>query len=490
MPTGMTSPTCISCQRLSQEVSELKMRVSRLHQIKGDETFLDSLWPDSDSDASPVLVNGATAPVVPVHVTAAEASKTRTDDTVVHCSPPIHRSRIRAGELDDTMPDPRNVAPAGGTCVDGPVSSTPAPWSLVTRGKHGGPPPPCQNQPPTITTSNSFLLLSNIEQFPPMSNADDGSLAPKPAVRSKLSASEQRNSRKRMLQQAVRLGLQSGEIERIERSSPTPTPNGAATPLVPNPGNIIPTLANTWRRPNSKPSQKSTPPPLRRVINKNPPSMQPPSIAIVSDSILRNARVPRAQIHCFPGATIPVLLERLPGVINSFPTSIDKLVVHVGSNDVALRHSEVTKEHFIQMIDILVSSKLCFFISGPIPTLTRGDIYYSKILSFNTWIKRFCTTHGFNFIDNFNLFWCRPTFFNRDMIHPNREGAHALSVNIAFNIRINRPPPPPPPPPPTFLRSSKRNTTQPSGKLGKHIFQNSSIKTKATLEYFFPPLIA
>ena len=94
------------------------------------------------------------------------------------------------------------------------------------------------------------------------------------------------------------------------------------------------------------------------------------------------------------------------------------------------------------MIDILANSKLSFFISGPIPTLNRGDVRYSRILSFNSWAKRFCCIHDFNFVDNFNLFWCRPSFFSHDGLHPNSPGAQALSANIAFNI-YNAPPPPP-----------------------------------------------
>lgn len=40
-----------------------------------------------------------------------------------------------------------------------------------------------------------------------------------------------------------------------------------------------------------------------------------------------------AVTHCFPGATVPVLLDKLPGLLQSLPSFMTRVIVHVGTND-------------------------------------------------------------------------------------------------------------------------------------------------------------
>ncbi|KAL7392221.1 hypothetical protein ABVT39_021382 [Epinephelus coioides] len=63
-----------------------------------------------------------------------------------------------------------------------------------------------------------------------------------------------------------------------------------------------------------------------------PPS---PATLIVGDSIVRNIRFFNAATRCFPGATIPVILDKLPGLWRSLLSSIYQVVFHVGTNDLA-----------------------------------------------------------------------------------------------------------------------------------------------------------
>ncbi|KAL7395671.1 hypothetical protein ABVT39_021141 [Epinephelus coioides] len=58
-----------------------------------------------------------------------------------------------------------------------------------------------------------------------------------------------------------------------------------------------------------------------------------PTTLIVGDSITRNIRFFNAATHCFPGATVPVILEKLPGLLRSLPSSITQVLIHVGCND-------------------------------------------------------------------------------------------------------------------------------------------------------------
>uniref|UniRef100_A0A3Q1EZN8 SGNH hydrolase-type esterase domain-containing protein n=1 Tax=Acanthochromis polyacanthus TaxID=80966 RepID=A0A3Q1EZN8_9TELE len=118
-----------------------------------------------------------------------------------------------------------------------------------------------------------------------------------------------------------------------------------------------------------------------------------PTTLIVGDSIVRNICFFNAMTWCFPGATVDVILDKLPELLQSIPSSVCSVIIHVGTNDTARRQSDCGKS---------------VFISGPIPTLSRGAERFSRLLSLRTWLRHTCTAHNVNFIDNFNLFWNRP----------------------------------------------------------------------------------
>uniref|UniRef100_A0A671VMR4 SGNH hydrolase-type esterase domain-containing protein n=1 Tax=Sparus aurata TaxID=8175 RepID=A0A671VMR4_SPAAU len=164
-----------------------------------------------------------------------------------------------------------------------------------------------------------------------------------------------------------------------------------------------------------------------------PPQLRPlfsPTTLIIGDSITRNIRFFNATTCCFPGATVPVILGKLPGLLQSLPSSITRIVVHVGTNDLAQGATELTKSAFNSLFDFLRTCGKSVFISGPIPTLGRGDARFSRLLLLNTWLKPACSALGFNFVDNFNLFWNRPSFFKSDGIHPTTTGSRMLAANI------------------------------------------------------------
>ena len=66
------------------------------------------------------------------------------------------------------------------------------------------------------------------------------------------------------------------------------------------------------------------------------------------------------------------------------------------------------------------------FISGPLLTLNRGVGHFSRLLGFNTCLQYTCKALNVDFIDNFNLFWNRPSFFMCDGLHPNQLGSCVL----------------------------------------------------------------
>uniref|UniRef100_A0A3B4TPX6 SGNH hydrolase-type esterase domain-containing protein n=1 Tax=Seriola dumerili TaxID=41447 RepID=A0A3B4TPX6_SERDU len=144
-----------------------------------------------------------------------------------------------------------------------------------------------------------------------------------------------------------------------------------------------------------------------------------PCTLIVGDSMIRNIQFFNVVTHCFPGATLPVILDKLPGPLHSLPSSIKRVVVHVGTNDTVRHHSEQTKNDFNDILNFLSSCGKSVFISCPIPTLARSTGQFSRILSLHTWLHSACSAHNISFIDNFNLFWNCSSFFWTDGVHPN-----------------------------------------------------------------------
>ena len=110
--------------------------------------------------------------------------------------------------------------------------------------------------------------------------------------------------------------------------------------------------------------------------------------------------------------------------------------MHVGTNDTVLQQSELLKSDFICLFHELKKYGKHVFISGPIPTLGRGIGRFSRILSLHTWLQSVCSLHNMFYIDNFNLFWERSSFFRKDGIHPTILGARKLSGNIFHSVHL------------------------------------------------------
>lgn len=180
-------------------------------------------------------------------------------------------------------------------------------------------------------------------------------------------------------------------------------------------------------------SPQSAPPPL---------PLFPPSTIIIGDSIIRNVRFFNATTHCFPGATVTKIVNILPDILQAMPSSIHRIVVHVGTNDMPHAQSEATKRDFNELFNVLkpwIINGLSVFVSGPLPALYRGDERFSRTRNLNTWLNFICRSHHIHFIDNFNLFWNRPSLFRLDGLHLNRFGSRILTDNFLYTISTSTP---------------------------------------------------
>uniref|UniRef100_A0A3P9KUQ3 SGNH hydrolase-type esterase domain-containing protein n=1 Tax=Oryzias latipes TaxID=8090 RepID=A0A3P9KUQ3_ORYLA len=159
----------------------------------------------------------------------------------------------------------------------------------------------------------------------------------------------------------------------------------------------------------------------------SPPPLFTPTTVIIGDSIIRKVRFFNAVTHCFPGATVLDILEKLPDLLRSFP-----------------------------LFNFLNSCPLTVFISGPLPSLSRGQGRFSRLLSLSIWLHSASSLNRFVFIDNFNLFWNRTSFYKTDGIHPSPLGSNVLAANIRHSVQTS---PAPIMPTPVQTSSSSEQTS-------------------------------
>ncbi|MBN3296261.1 ZCHC3 protein, partial [Amia calva] len=62
-------------------------------------------------------------------------------------------------------------------------------------------------------------------------------------------------------------------------------------------------------------------------------------------------------------------------------------------------------------------------VSGPLPTLHRGDKAFSRLSSLKSWLTSWCTSNNLVFVNNWDCFWERPGLYRRDGLHPSWRGA-------------------------------------------------------------------
>ncbi|XP_067237174.1 uncharacterized protein [Chanodichthys erythropterus] len=195
----------------------------------------------------------------------------------------------------------------------------------------------------------------------------------------------------------------------------------------------------TVRRHNGKNKHHSSVPirtsnrfsPLSDAPTENPVE----SALVIGDSITRNVKIetPATIVTCLPGARAPDIKANLKVLANA-KRKYSKIIIHVGTNDVRLRQSEITKINIKEVCELANSMSAEVICSGPLP-VRRSDEIVSRLSSLNGWLSKWCPQNNIGFIDNWKSFWGRPDLLKRDGIHPSRDGAALLSRNLANSLR-------------------------------------------------------
>ncbi len=157
-----------------------------------------------------------------------------------------------------------------------------------------------------------------------------------------------------------------------------------------------------------------------------------PRTLIVGDSIIRNISSRTTTNCCFTQATVSDVNKELQNIVMKHKTA-NRVIIHVGKNDIRKGQSELLKQDFSELFETLQRLEVQSFISGPLPA--RGTNMFSRLLGLNTWLQRTCSTKGVNFIDNFNIFWGHRQLFKLDGLHPNKLGTRVLKDNFFFSLR-------------------------------------------------------
>ncbi|KAK0143948.1 hypothetical protein N1851_017728 [Merluccius polli] len=126
--------------------------------------------------------------------------------------------------------------------------------------------------------------------------------------------------------------------------------------------------------------------------------------------------------------------QKILEITAEHPT-VKSLVIHTGALDVVKQQSEVLKRDFNDLLNKVRCLNTELSISGPLPTVRRGDERFSRLLMLNRWLKDTCAAQSVNFIDNFNIFWERRHLFEADGFCLNKSGAELLSYNIFDFLR-------------------------------------------------------
>ncbi len=104
------------------------------------------------------------------------------------------------------------------------------------------------------------------------------------------------------------------------------------------------------------------------------------SALVVGNSIVRNVKIetPATIVDCLPGARAPDILANLQVLANA-KLKFSKIVIHVSTNYVRLRQSEITKNNVKEVCELANTMSDTVICSGLLPAY-RGNEIHSRLL--------------------------------------------------------------------------------------------------------------
>ncbi|KAL7863394.1 hypothetical protein SRHO_G00123780 [Serrasalmus rhombeus] len=194
---------------------------------------------------------------------------------------------------------------------------------------------------------------------------------------------------------------------------------------------------------------KSKPQSKEQIQNHRPPEEagRVPSAEVTARSLpgsfplggrasFNSSNTGRRRSHASPSPTwslgMPALKTLASGpVARPKRDAFGTVVIHVRTNDISDRRSEVLKEHFQMLLDTArKKTDARIVISGSLPTYRRGSERFSRLFVLQSWLRGWCACNGLGYVDNWSSFWEQSALYRRDGLHPSPLGSVVLSRNI------------------------------------------------------------
>ncbi|KAL7873980.1 hypothetical protein SRHO_G00049500 [Serrasalmus rhombeus] len=100
-------------------------------------------------------------------------------------------------------------------------------------------------------------------------------------------------------------------------------------------------------------------------------------------------------------------------------------VMHVGTNNISDRRSEVLKKHYQTLLDTTRNkTDARIAISVPLHTCRRGSDWFSRLFALQSCLCSWCTLNGLGYVDNWSSFWEQPALYRMDGLHPIKRAIH------------------------------------------------------------------
>ncbi|KAK0156626.1 hypothetical protein N1851_000057 [Merluccius polli] len=150
-----------------------------------------------------------------------------------------------------------------------------------------------------------------------------------------------------------------------------------------------------------------------------------PQTLIVDDGAVNKTKhffSKNTKVLCFTNDMVSDISEKILEITAEHPT-VKSLIIHTGALDVVKQQSEVLKRDFNDLLNKVRCLNTEVFISGPLPTVWRGDERFSRLLMLNRWLKDMCAAQS----DTYHTHCPRKALkIIRDSHHP----PHKLKHNI------------------------------------------------------------
>ncbi len=220
-----------------------------------------------------------------------------------------------------------------------------------------------------------------------------------------------------------------GRVSNKPPQQPSVQQQNRFSPLLQDPSDDLDNIPSSHRRVRTE--SKSESKRLQRKLTTGPQTL------IVGDAAVNDVRSmcsKNTKVLCFPKDTVSDLAERILHIVAEHPT-VKNIILHIGTNDVVKQQSEVLKEDFNNLLNIVSSLNAEVFISGRIPPVRRGAERFSRLMALNRWLSAACTVHSVHFIENFYFLWGRRHLFKADGLRLNKSGVKLFSSNLFYFLR-------------------------------------------------------